>query len=195
VERLGRERAEALRTRRWNIREDNGDLYVCRGEHEKPLGCEERRFVPAAHERMKDAALEALQAALGIERLGREEAERELDIANTIIHEQERQPGVIEALQVTLGKDRDALVAAEAERDRLREALETAVRDLGSLAERFATPMRMFSRFGEEDDPPRAAANRARDETGKEAAKSLAPIRKALRTALAPDTAKEGREP
>jgi hypothetical protein len=66
VERLGRERAEALRTRRWNIREDNGDLYICRAEHEKSSGCEERRFVPAERLAAAEADRDHLQRALNL---------------------------------------------------------------------------------------------------------------------------------
>ena len=90
---------------------------------------------------------------------------------------------------------RVALAAAEAERDRMREALQATIDNLGVLAATLATPMRMFLRFGEEDDPARAAANRTRDEVGKEPPRaSSRSARPPAPPSPAPDTAKEGRE-
>ena len=53
---------EMLERNRWNIDVDGADLIICKGEHEKHVGCDEDRYVPEWKLEASEAKFETLNA-------------------------------------------------------------------------------------------------------------------------------------
>jgi hypothetical protein len=127
-----------------------------------------------------------------------------LSLATSQVEESEAREAHADELAIAAAHERDAarleaeealkLLAVSVRADRLSEAnaalaaLRDATREATNVLDRvlrhLRTPMRAFLRFGENDDPVRAARHQAQEDERKSIAGEIAPIVRALRDAL-----------